>query len=205
MTFGYYEQDADLSNGPEPIEWLVLEYDAANNRALLLSRYGLDAKPYNKKSRGITCENCSLCAWLNNDFMNKAFNSTDREVILTMKVDNSSEQGYSGWGGNGGNNTQDKVFLLSFAEVHKYLGVNNTESPRRVAPTAYAINQGASTDFYKTADGQAAGWWWLRSPGGFQDTAAHVDNAGALNIGRVDLDGGCVRPALWVNLNSGTF
>ena len=52
VTFGHYEQDNDLSNGPEEIEWIVLDFDEKDHKALLISRYGLDAKPY--KRNGMT-------------------------------------------------------------------------------------------------------------------------------------------------------
>ena len=52
VTFGCYEQDDDASNGPEPIEWLVL--DADGETATLISRYGLDAKPYNDAYTAVT-------------------------------------------------------------------------------------------------------------------------------------------------------
>ena len=47
ISYGSYEQDADESNGKEPIEWLVLDVDG--DKALMISKYGLDAKPYNTK------------------------------------------------------------------------------------------------------------------------------------------------------------
>lgn len=47
VTFGQYEQDNDPENGPEPIEWFVVNLDKGNHRVLLLSRYVLDAYPYN--------------------------------------------------------------------------------------------------------------------------------------------------------------
>lgn len=37
ITFGSYEQDDDITNGKEPIEWLVLA--KKNNRMLVISRY----------------------------------------------------------------------------------------------------------------------------------------------------------------------
>lgn len=46
VTYGHYEQDNDTSNGKEVIEWIVLEYDEASGKSLLLSRYGLDAHAY---------------------------------------------------------------------------------------------------------------------------------------------------------------
>lgn len=46
VFFGKYEQDGDLSNGPEDIEWIVLDIDKKNNEALLLSKYVIDVKSY---------------------------------------------------------------------------------------------------------------------------------------------------------------
>ena len=102
-------------------------------------------------------------------------------------------------------NTEDRVFLLSYAEANKYLGVTyddsmNTKS--RVAPTAYAIKHGAYASSNKTADGTATGWWWLRSPGYNQYYAAYVNIGGSLNYYNVFSVSGCVRPALWINLES---
>ncbi len=206
VTFGHYPQTS-VGNDSTPIEWLVLAREG--NKALLLSRCGLDAKPYNTEFTDITWENCTLRTWLNGTFLNKAFSKTEQGAILTTVVDNSSSQGYGDWNTNGGNNTQDQVFLLSYAEANKYLGVtfeniNNTKS--RVAPTAYAVKQGASmSDSNKTADGTAAGWWWLRSPGFLQNVAADVITNGSLFSNYVDNVSAVVCPALWINLESGIF
>ena len=56
ITFGSYEQDNNLDNGSEPIEWMVL--DIQDGKAFLLSRYGLDTKPYNTVEMDITWEAC---------------------------------------------------------------------------------------------------------------------------------------------------
>ncbi len=206
VTFGTYPQTADGTDST-PIEWLVLDRDG--NKALLISRYGLDAQPYNTKDTDITWEKCTLRTWLNGTFLNKAFTNEEQKGIVLTNVDNSKSQGYSSWSTNGGNNTQDKVFLLSYAEANKYFGVtrdddNNIKS--RVEPTAYAIAQGAWTSSSnKTSSGKAAGWWWLRSPGYGQDCAAHVYADGSLNYRYVYYGSGCVRPALWVNLESDIF
>ena len=202
VSFGTYPQ-TKAGNDATPIEWLVLARDG--NKALLISRYGLDAQPYNKYNASVTWETCTLRTWLNGRFYIKAFSSAEQAAILTTTVDNSKSQCYSGWNTSGGNNTQDKVFLLSYAEANKCFGVthdttSNTKS--RVAPTAYAIAQGAYThSSNKTADGTDAGWWWLRSPGFYQSSAAGVRTDGSLNYYRVDDASGSVRPALWVNLN----
>ena len=61
------------------------------------------------------------------------------------------------------------------------------------------------SDGDKTMDGEAAGRWWLRSPGMVQYDAAGVRSTGSLIFYYVSDGGGCVRPALWVNLESGIF
>lgn len=202
VSFGTYPQ-TKAGNDATPIEWLVLARDG--NKALLISRYGLDAQPYNKDNTSVTWETCTLRTWLNGMFYNKAFSSAEQAAILTTNVDNSKSQCYSGWNTSGGNNTQDKVFLLSYAEASKYFGVtyNSSNTKSRVAPTAYAIAQGAEKNSsYKTADGIDAGWWWLRSPGAYQSSAAGVRTGGSLFFNDVNYDSGSVRPALWVNIEA---
>ncbi len=220
VTFGFYEQDNNTANGKEPIEWQVLDYNAKNNSAMLLSRYGLDAKPYHIESISITWEECTLRSWLNGEFMNNAFSTTEKEAILTTAVDNSKNQASNMWDTNGGNNTRDRIFLLSCAEANKYLGVrwvdgnnmysltwkddNNMKS--RTSPTVYAMQMGASTnDDYTTTEDTATGWWWLRSPGDYQDSAAVVFYDGSLLCNLVEDVSGVVRPALWINLESDIF
>ena len=198
VTFGRYPQ---TGNGGDrtPIEWLVLDYDGTNNRALLISRYGLDAKPYNAEWADTTWEGCTLRAWLNGTFLNTAFTEREQAAILTTTVENGDGQGY--WSTNGGNNTEDKIFLLSYAEANKYLGVMYDESSNmksRVTPTAYALQAGAWTS-------DNAGWWWLRSPDSSQERAACVDSGGSLGGSYVSLGSACVRPALWINLDAGIF
>lgn len=204
VTFGEYPQTT-AGEDMTPIEWLVLARDG--DKALLISRYGLDAQPYNKDHTSVTWETCTLRTWLNGTFYNKAFSSAEQAAILTTSVDNSKYQCYSGWSTNGCNNTQDKVLLLSYAEANKYFGVtydNRRNTKSRVAPTAYAIAQGACADsFRRTADGTAAGQWWLRSPGLYhQDYAASVLTDGSFDGHDVSSDYGSVRPALWVNIEA---
>ena len=207
VTFGHYEQDNDPSDGMEEIEWLVLDYDTTNHKALLLSRYGLDAVPYNTEFADITWEECTLRAWLNGEFLSKAFSTAEQSAILATVVGNNLGQEYSEWNTDGGNNTMDRIFLLSYAEANRYLGItpgsrNNTQS--RTAPTAYAIAQGAPAgNGNQTTDGVPAGWWWLRSPGSLQYDAAIVNNDGSLRSINVSNGNCCIRPAFWLNLESG--
>lgn len=102
--------------------------------------------------------------------------------------------------------TQDKVFLLSYAEANKFFGVTKEDTHNfaaRLQPTAIATKNGAKTSkTYKTTDGAEAGWWWLRSPGNDLANASYVDSDGSLHSTRIDDATGLVRPAIWVDLNA---
>lgn len=192
ITFGRYEQDNNRQNGTEPIEWLVLEIQ--NGKALLLSKYALDAKPYHDRYGSITWEDCSLREWLNGDFLNTAFSEAEKNSVLTAEIDNSNSQGYHEWRTDGGNSTVDKVFLLSDAEAWFYFG---SDADRRCTPTAYASAIGAD---FKTENGeQYATGWWLRSPGENEYSAEYVNFRGD-HISNVVGNGYVsIRPAVWVS------
>lgn len=206
VLFGRYEQDNDPIDGTEPIEWIVL--DVQDGKALLLSRYGLDAIQYHARYTAVTWEECSLREWLNGEFLAAAFSAEEQAAIPETEIDNSAAQGCPRWDTDGGNNTKDRVFLLSCAEAKRYLGVmcwedadgSEWSEAADVIPTAAAVAHGA-----RTSDGTPAttGCWWLRSPGSQQSAAAHVYGNGMHNDTLVDSFGWIVRPAMWVDL--GTF
>lgn len=207
VTFGHYPQTKS-GDDDNPIQWLILERDGQN--ALLISKCGLDTKPYDTNENDTTWEKSTLRMWLNAIFYNKAFNSAEQAIILTTSVDNNKEQCYSSWSKNDGNNTQDKIFLLSYAEVKKYFdvvywknaGPKENKKPR-IAPTAYAIAQGASTfSLYKTVDGADSGWWWLRSLGQNGIEVAAVGASGCLHSFSAYETSASICPAMWVNIDS---
>lgn len=190
VTFGAYEQDNNISNGKEDVEWLVLE--VKDGKALVVSKYALDCKQYNTSNTAVTWETCTLRKWLNNDFINAAFSSYEKAMIPTVTVSADKNPEYST---NPGNATQDQVFLLSITEANKYFG---SDSARQCKPTDYAFANGA---YVNSSNGNC--WWWLRSPGDYQNTTA------ALVFGDGDVfEYGCgvyngtsvVRPALWISL-----
>jgi len=199
VRFGSYEQDNNLSNGAEAIEWLVL--DKQDGKLLLLSKDALDCKMYNERSERVTWETCTLRNWLNGTFYNTAFSTAERGRIATTKVKNGDNPYYNT---EGGNDTEDKVFLLSIGEVLNYFDSDPAvEDPaRRAKVTAYAEAQGG---WVSSDSGYAGnGWWWLRSPGDNVYNAANVGNGGYLDLEGfivISVNGG-VRPAFWLNLES---
>lgn len=208
VTLGTYPQSA---NGDDltPIEWRVLARDG--NKALLISRYGLDVQPYNSEKTDVTWETCTLRTWLNNTFFNKAFTSAEQATILTTTVYNFWTEGNTEWESGGGNTTQDRIFLLSYEEANQYLqvkyrqGIGDNNRASRVTPTEYALARGAYTQDYKTPEGADAGWWWLRSPGREQRHAAIVSHNGFLSYSVVSSTSGLIRPAVWINIESDIY
>ncbi len=193
IKFGLYEQDNYKSNGKEEIEWKVLTVE--NGKALLISKYALDCVQYNTEYTDVTWETCSLRKWLNNHFLNESFGTNHKNLISLTNVSADKNPSYDT---NQGNATQDKVFLLSINEANKYF---DNDDSRICATTAYAKAQGAWTN--RRSSGEAACWWWLRSPGSDQCSAAGVSSFGGWVDGRgygVSDDSNAVRPAMWINL-----
>ncbi len=189
IKYGFYEQDNNTSNGKEEIEWKVLAVEG--NKALIISRYALDCKPYNDTYTDTTWEKCTLRTWLNGAFYDAAFGADHQRMITSSTVTADENPSYST---SPGNNTTDKVFLLSITEVNKYFSSN---SVRQRSATAYAKVQGAETNA-----GNGNCWWWLRSPGNNSCDAACVGSDGGVREGgrSVNLAINAVRPALWINL-----
>ena len=185
VTFGRYEQDGDAANGPEPIEWIVL--DAADGNALLISRYALDVKPYHNIIQYVTWQECSLRAWLNKDLCDTAFTGAEQADIVKTTLDNPANSHFKTVGGSP---TEDRVFLLSLEEAERYF---HSEADRAASRTAYA-----------TALGDSKGRWWLRSPGSFRSYGACVREDGViLYSGEIGPSAGiAVRPALWLKMES---
>ncbi len=202
IAFGTYEQDALLSNGKEPIEWIILD-KREDGSLVLLSKYALDCKPYNKDLADVTWETCTLRTWLNEDFYNAAFSAQEQARIVPVMIENEDNPYY---GTTGGKPTTDKVWLLSINEatneftsekVYTYFTDDNS---RMCAPTKYAVAQGASQSSNYTVDGVGACWWRLRSPGYKSRSAAYVSFVGSVNDTGSDVRYGdfSVRPVVVV-------
>lgn len=86
VEYGVYEQDNDLSNGPEPILWRVLTVEG--DKALVVSEYVLDAYAFNDDgAKGNNWEASDLRAWLISDFAQSAGLSSSAEELTLLSVD----------------------------------------------------------------------------------------------------------------------
>ena len=196
VIFGRYEQDNDSLDGKEYIEWQVLDVNSYG--ALLMSCYALDSQPYHTATGNVTWENCSLRSWLNETFLETAFTKEEQEAIQLMYVDNSKYQGNQDWNTDGGNDTADRIFLLSYEEAERYF---MDQESRVCMPTAYAAANGADTRLLSDGFTQA-GWWWLRSPGENGYSAAFVNYDGGRYSNMVSNGYLSVRPVMWVRFDS---
>ncbi len=196
IIFGSYEQDNNTLNGNEDIEWIVLAKE--DDKLLVISTYALDCQPYNTSYTDVTWETCSLRKWLNDTFINSAFNSIEQGVIYSTNVAAHKNPSYTT---SPGNNTIDQMFLLSITEAEQYL---ETSKKRQCKGTAYCYAQGART---------VKGWqnpihgnclWWLRSSGVNSGDAVYVYfNGNVRNDGdKVNSAVVGIRPAMWINLGS---
>lgn len=194
--FGAYEQDNKPANGKEDIEWIVLEKDGTS--LLLVSRYALDCQQFASSYTGVTWESSALRSWLNGSFLDTAFRPEEQARIRSTTVAADENPSY---GTSPGNDTTDKVFLLSIPEADRYFP---SDEARKCIPTEYAIAQGVYRSLSCTLDGIPTCWWWLRSPGNDSCYAADVNRAGAVyDYGSyVSRNTGGIRPALWIDLGA---
>lgn len=224
IYFGNYWQEdtnkdgtADKNDGKTPIKWRVLSVDGDD--AFLLADKNLDVHSYNYSESGnhsVTWEICTMRSWLNgygagenvesvdyseNCFLKNAFSEEERQAITTANVVNKDNPDY---GTEGGNDTQDKVYLLSYEELTNpaYGFVSSTTEATR---TRWAYNTA-----YTAAGGEIKGdmqdtdryeYWWSRSPGKQSLNAVLVFADGKIT----DIYGVCyttvaVRPVLHLNL-----
>lgn len=186
LLMGRYKQNDKAPRGDKGIEWTVL--DKSGTSILVISKYALDALPYNNSFTEVTWETCSLRKWLNETFFSNAFSSDEQEAIRNTTVTADKNPSF---GTSSGNNTTDKVFLLSITEVNKYF----TSDSAKCMGTEYCNAQRALED-------DSGVYWWLRSPGGSSNHAAGVTDYGFVdNYGLgVNYSNIAVRPALWIDL-----
>lgn len=208
----------------EPIKWRVLNKD--NNDVFLLSDIALDDQRYNEKWATITWEKSSMRSWINGykasenqpeiDYSNKnfidtAFSTAQKNAIKTTKVENRNNIHY-GSAGQGGNDTSDKIFLLSEREVYntddakKYGFVLDGEvydEARRCKCSTYAYAMGTWRNV-EDSEYNGNALWFLRSPGG----SGYGDVTAVYDFGRVNSGGTSifsdhsVRPAIHLDLSS---
>ena len=150
ISFGHYELDNNKRNGNESIEWIIL--DIQDGQATCISRYGLEAKPFNTKMTPVSWDTCTLRKWLNEDFLYTAFSAEEQDKLVTVTVTADENAEYHT---DPGNDSQDRVFIPSAVDVQKYF-LTDEERKCQTSKTAEIHGGWVSLDGYCN--------WWLRTP-----------------------------------------
>ncbi len=198
----------------EPIAWRILKQE--NGKALVMANLIVDCQQYYQNSGNRTIDgrlvypnnyaHSDIRAWLNDNFYQTAFDELSMQFIITTEVDNSASTTSSRGNIYACENTDDKVFLLSYREVvnSSYGFESNaiiSDEARQLTGTDYAKSQGLYVEATGTYVGN--GWWWLRSPFPYNDSNAnHVQPIGISDYNNYDVDytSGGVVPALNIQL-----
>ena len=219
IYFGTYQQSSDGSGGynTDPIKWRVLEN--ANGQLFLLSDQNLDVFQYHTEYESVTWETSTMRSWLNgygaaqntgsdngidytsDNFINTAFSDGEQGAIVDTTVVNDDNPDYNT---EGGENTNDKIFLLSVDEARNssYFADDNS---RKGTNTAYVADGGKiGGNMFGVG---AADYWWLRSPGDYGFIAAIVYGYGGVDSrgSSVSSVSRAVRPAFNLDLTSVLF
>lgn len=203
----------------EPVKWRVLK--AEGGQALLLSDIALDAQKCDDPSlMYFTWETSTIRSWLNGygsssnqngiDYTNKnfigsAFSSSQESAIADTDVVNAD---HLQPGKEGGDDTRDKVFLLSASEAYGdsaaaygFIVGKGHDEARGCKSSTYAKAMVAHIRTEETVNGRC--WWWLRTPGA-SEKAACVYAEGSITSESAQVGAG-VRAALTLNLSSDQY
>ncbi|MBR4342742.1 MAG: hypothetical protein IKP88_08555 [Lachnospiraceae bacterium] len=186
ITFGSFEQDGDLENGSEPIEWIVLSKE--DGKLFLTSVYvlapgniddGVGLISYNDEDEDEdeddddedteyfkSWSKSGMRKWLNGEFLSNSFNEKEAAIIADTELKDAG--------------CTDKVFLLSKDDVkNKEYGFISA-AYRACAPTHHALWFELVDDYgddfydgvwtwdeggYYEVNGRTACYWWLRTMG----------------------------------------
>ena len=181
----------------ERIKWKVLKNDG--NTLFVVTDRAIDCKDYNEEFKSITWETSTIREWLNTSFYNTAFSNNEQSAIVTQNVVNEEHPFY---GTEGGNNTSDKIYLLSISEVtnetYGFCSDYGTVSMSRgIKASDYANARGTWSLRGNNSAYEGNCDWWLRSPYAMYVTSdGYINWDGAL----VNDDSVGICPALHINI-----
>ena len=213
VFFGSYYQSSSATK--DPVKWRVLANE--DGQLFLLSDQNLEVFQYHTAEENVTWETSAMRSWLNgygaysdDNLLTAAFSDKERAAIAETLVVNDDNRGSdydedSDYVIEGGNDTTDRLFLLSLDEAEDRRYFPRVSSSRYAANTAY-VADGGKLGSYMYEAGELDSWW-LRSPGSENWMAAFVDEGGAVIFdgNPVNYRSFAVRPAFNLNLSSVLF
>ncbi len=200
----------------EPLKWRVLDL----REGLVLSEKIIDSQAYSNTcySEFVSSEDMyyffndsedtnyandyatsSIRVWLNDNFYNTAFNSSEKSMIMKAKIDALAySDKFSEY--NSSKSVNDNVFLLSYSDVlnENYSFISETsENNVRVA---YASEYAKCQGLYLQKDYAPASFWKLRTPADSSLLICGVGDSGYVYV-NCDVNNTCegIRPALKIS------
>ena len=198
-------------------EWRVLAVEGG--KALLYAEDCIGKLAYHEEYESVTWETCTLRGYMNGAFL-QSFTAEEQGRILETRIANDD----SLWHGTpGGNDTDDRIFLLSVEEIDRYFGdsgdyLNNRRKNYfgdEISDSDLGDGQFITNTYNNeralekknpntTPESEIYLIYWLRSPGNLKENVVVVyGEDGRVNVGGYTAFNprGGVRPALWLDLN----
>ncbi len=215
VYFGNYYQSNDSTK--EPVKWRVLSN--TGGQLFLLADQNLDVFQYHTEEETVTWETSTMRSWLNgyrassntggdngtdytgDNFLDAAFSAKEQNAIVVTAVVNDDNPDY---GTDGGNDTNDRIFLLSISDVSNR---NYFPSYTNFSTNTAYVAGGGKLGKGMNGTGEPD-WWWLRSPGFYNWQAAFMDweDGSPVTDGNpVNNKTAAVRPAFNLNLSDVLF
>lgn len=196
IAFGNYPASADGKCAP--VLWKIL--DEADGKALMISEMCIDVFPYDDRNDVATWASCSLREYLNSIMINELFSKEEQGLLLEVSNVNADSTYFHAKGGEpsyGGNDTKDKICLLSTEEILKYFGNDGKAGAR-------------ATEYAKQKLPAGTEWnvpYWLRGPGMRGNLAVYIRTDGTIeytgyHTGSRDF---AIRPVIMVDTSAPDF
>ena len=188
----------------QPIKWRVLKI--RGSKATLLADRMPDSHPFHLTAEDTDWSRSDLRAWLNNEFLQRAFSEQERQAILDTENDNARNSYY---GTSSGPFTTDQVFLLSANEIYAsplatdygfYAGSGIDDPAKRFRSTLYAKCRGA---WWSSVDSYRGNSFWMMRTSGYTNTnVAYVCDFGYLYVRgtSINCDDAALLPAVTIDL-----
>ena len=174
IKMGKFEQDDDLSNGPEELEWQIVKHE--DGKYMLISKHILTTKAWGKTKNW---KDSIVCEWLNGEFYENTFSDEEKKHIYTTEIDDECDS---------------KLFCPHESDIRDDVIEKAILCPE---PTPYATSSGVKTHYSDQEDGSVTqgyayyliGKMATSSPLRLEDWSC--SGAGGLGTG--------IRPVMWVS------
>ena len=202
----------------DPVRWRVIGLE--DGAACLMADRLMDCQPYNVEDGPVSWESSTVRSWLNGypaeennagidylgkGFLDTAFSASERKAILQTRVENRPNGLY---GTSCGNDTEDRVFLLSNDEVFSsdtaaqngfHIGSGYDDPAKRFRSTMYAKCRGA---WWSSVNGyRGNSFWFTRTNGYTPESVTYICDFGYFyERGTISTceDAG-ILPAIWID------